>query len=164
MCAHTGTHVDSEYQHDPKGQMLYDMPLDAFFGQAVSLDMTFVGAGKEMRAEHLEKIADKINSVDAVFLYSEYPTRKNAPLLIYESALWLAEKGIKAFGTGGISIYHDRRSHELCHRKRMAVYDRLDTDGLKLLSGKRFFFVGFPLRINYLAASPCRVIAFAFEE
>jgi kynurenine formamidase len=160
MCAHTGTHVDSEYQQDPKGQMLYDMPLDAFFGQAVSLDMTFVGAGKEMRAEHLERVADKIDSVDAIFLYSEYSTRKKAPLLIYESALWLAEKGIKAFGTGGISIYHDRRSHELCHRKRIAVYDRLDTDGLKLLTSKRFFFVGFPLRINYLAASPCRVIAF----
>lgn len=78
-----------------------------------------------MRAEHLEKIADKISSVDAVFLYSQCPMRNNAPLLIYESGLWLIEKGIKAFGTGGISIYHNRRFHELCHRKRMTVCDRL---------------------------------------
>lgn len=160
MNVHTGTHVDSEYQHDPKGQMLFEMPLEAFCGEAVSLDMSFVGPSNEIRAEHLEKVADKIMSVDAVFMYSEFPTRKNAPLLIYESALWLADRGIKAFGTGGMSICHDRRAHEHHHRRKLAVYDRLDTDGLKLLSGKRFFFVGFPLRINYLAASPCRVIAF----
>jgi kynurenine formamidase len=160
MNVHTGTHVDSEYQHDPKGQMLYEMPLEAFFGKAVSLDMTFVGVAKEIRAAHFQKLSDKMDSVDAVFVYSEYPIRKNAPVLIDESAQWLIEKGIKAFGTGGMSIIHDRASHELCHRKRLAVYDRLDTDGLRSLAGKKFFFVGFPLRINYLSASPCRVIAF----
>jgi len=157
MNVHTGTHVDSEYQHDPKGQMLYEMPLDAFCGEGISLDMSFVGPGEKIRVEHLGKVAAEI---DAVFIYSKYPTRKNAPLLIYESALWLVDKGIKAFGTGGMSIYHDRRSHELCHRKRLAVYDRLDTEGLKSLAGERFFFVGYPLRINYLSASPCRVVAF----
>jgi arylformamidase len=160
MNVHTGTHVDSEYQHDPKGQMLSDMPLKAFCGEAVSLDMSFVGRSNDILGEHLEKFIDLIESVDAVFLYSEYPNRKDAPKLTFDSALWLANKGIKAFGTGGMSIYHDRRSHELCHRRKMAVYDRLDTDGLKSISGKRVFFVGFPLRINYLAASPCRVIAF----
>ena len=160
MNVHTGTHVDSEYQQDPKGQMLYDMPLDAFCGEAIVLDMTFVGRGEEIREEHLRKFTDEVESVDAVFMYSDYPERKNAPLLVYESALWLADRGIKAFGTGGMSIYHDRRSHDLCHRRRLAVYDRLHTEGLKSISGKKVFFVGFPLRINYLAASPCRVIAF----
>jgi arylformamidase len=157
---HTGTHVDSEYQHDPKGQMLYEMPLDVFCGEAISLDMSFVGPGKEIRSEHLEEAANKINTVDGIFMYSKYLDRKNAPLLVYESALWLAEKGMKAFGTGEMTIYHDRKSHELCHRRRLAVYDRLDTEGLKSLEGRRFFFVGFPLRIKYLSASPCRVIAF----
>lgn len=163
MNVHTGTHVDSEYQHDPKGEMLFDMPLDAFCGQAVSLDMSFVGAGKSISAEHLQSFAGIIKLVDAIFLFSKYTRRKDAPMLVSDSALWLVNKGIKAFGTGGMSVYHDRRSHEICHRQRLAVYDRLDIEGLKSLSGKRFFFVGFPLRINYLSASPCRVIAFEEE-
>ena len=163
MNVHTGTHVASEYQHDPKGQMLHDMLLDAFCGEAVTLDMTSVGAGNEITRDHLEKYSDLVDSVDAVFLYSDYPARREAPLLTYESALWIADKGIKAFGTGGMSIYHDRRSHELHHRKKIAVYDRLSTEGLRSIVGKRVFFVGFPLNILYLAASPCRVIAFELE-
>ncbi len=125
--------------------------------------MTNVGAGNEITESHLEKYSDLVDSVDAVFLYSDYPAQREAPLLVYESALWLADKGIKAFGTGGMSIYHDRRSHELHHRRKIAVYDRLYSEGLRSIAGKRVFFVGFPLNILYLAASPCRVIAFEFE-
>lgn len=160
---HTGTHVDSEYQHDPKGQILHDMPLNVFCGEAVTLDMTFVGASNKIGKNHLEQYSDLVDSADAVFLYSNYPDRSDAPILVYESALWLADKGIKAFGTGGMSIYHDRRSHELHHRRKIAVYDRLYTEGLKSIKEKRVFFVGFPLNILYLAASPCRVIAFELE-
>lgn len=163
MNVHTGTHVDSEYQQDPKGQILHDMPLDAFCGEAVILDMTFVGAGNEIGVSHLESYSELVESVDAIFVYSDYADRKDAPLLVYESALWLADKGIKAFGTGGMSIYHDRRSHELHHRRKIAVYDRLSTEGLRSIKGKRVFFIGFPLSILYLAASPCRVIAFELE-
>jgi kynurenine formamidase len=160
MNVHTGTHVDSEYQHDPKGQMLCDMPLHVFSGDAVSLDMSFVGPGETIRVEHFERVVKEIDSVDAIFLFSKYPTRKNAPLLVYDSAVWLIGKGIRAFGAGGMSISQERKTHELFHRRRLAVYDRLDTEGLESLVGKRFFFVGFPLRINYLSASPCRAIAF----
>jgi len=163
MNVHTGTHVDSEYQHDPKGQILHDMPLDAFCGEAVTLDMTGVGAGNKVTESHLEEHSGLVDSVDAVFLYSDYPTRREAPRLVYESALWLADRGIKAFGTGGMSITHDRRSHELHHRRKIAVYDRLHTEGLRSIAGKRVFFVGFPLNILYLAASPCRVVAFELE-
>jgi kynurenine formamidase len=160
MNVHTGTHVDSEYQQDPKGQILYDMPMESFCGEAVTLDMSHAGRSNEILGDHLEQYKDLVKSIDAVFLYSEYPKRKEAPILTYDSALWLANKGIRAFGTGGMSIAHDRKAHELCHRRKLAVYDRLSTNGLKSISGKRVFFVGFPLRIKYLAASPCRVIAF----
>jgi kynurenine formamidase len=160
MNVHTGTHVDSEYQQDPKGQILYDMPMESFCGEAVTLDMSHAGRSNEILGDHLEQYKDLVKSIDAVFLYSEYPKRKEAPVLTYDSALWLANKGIRAFGTGGMSVTHDRKAHELCHRRKLAVYDRLSTNGLKSISGKRVFFVGFPLRIKYLAASPCRVIAF----
>jgi kynurenine formamidase len=160
MNVHTGTHVDSEYQHDPKGQILFEMPLEAFCGEAITLDMSHTGRSNEILGEHLEQYEDLIKSIDAVFLYSKYPEKKDAPRLTYDSALWLANKGIKAFGTGGMSIAHDRKAHELCHRRKLAIYDRLNTNGLKSISGKRVFFVGFPLSIKYLAASPCRVIAF----
>ena len=157
---HTGTHVDSEYQQDPKGQMLSEMPLDAFCGEATVLDMSFVGAGNMILESHVKRFEKEVESADAIFMFSDYPRRRDAPVLGEESAMWLADSGIKAFGTGGMSIYHDRRTHDLCHRRRLAVYDRLDTDGLRTISGRRVFFVGFPLRISYLAASPCRVIAF----
>jgi hypothetical protein len=43
------------------------------------------------------------------------------------------------------------------------AHDRLFTDGFRSNAGKSVFFVGFPLNILYLAASPCRVKVFELE-
>jgi kynurenine formamidase len=157
--AHTGTHVDSEYNDNPKGQILYDMPLDAFCGEALALDMTFVGQGKTIGEEHLKRFSEKIKPGDTVFLFSEYDSWETAPTIPFEAGMWLLDKGIKGYGAGGNSIRKALKCHKLFHEKRLTVYDRLDIEGLKQISGKRVFFMGFPLRINYLSTSPCRLIA-----
>lgn len=157
---HSGTHVDSAFQDDPKGKGLWEMQVEDFCAYTVFLDLTFVGGGNQVTVEELCKAegVDKIERGDWVFLTSDHPEYKG-PQLVENAGKWLIDKGIKGIGRS-MSITEERICHKIFHQHDLVIIDSLDRDSLLSVSGERLWTVSFPLAIKYLEASPCRVVAF----
>ena len=74
---------------------------------------------------------------------------------------WLVEKGIKIFGVDSPSpdnpISSTYPCHMMCREHGIVHYENLAN--LDKLVGKRFTFIGFPLRIRGGTGSPVRAVA-----
>jgi len=74
---------------------------------------------------------------------------------------WLVEKGIKTFGVDSPSpdnpISRTYPCHMMCRAQGITHYENLAN--LDQVAGKRFIFIGFPLRIIGGTGSPVRAVA-----
>ena len=85
--------------------------------------------------------------------------------LSYEAAKWLAERGVVNIGVDAPAIDHpddiNFSGHLIC-----GEYDMTNTENLcnlDKLIGKRFTFIGLPLRIRKGTGSPLRASAASFS-
>ena len=172
------THVDS-FSHldsDPKAETIDQMDLDLFFGPALCLDVSAVPEQTDITADHLDQsLADsglEINPGDMCFFYTatydkyagtdEYLT--NFAGLGASAAEWIVEKGVKTFGVDSptpdnptSTIYP---AHLMSRRERITHYENLV---LTEVVGKRFTFVGFPLKVVGAHGGPTRAVAIVEE-
>lgn len=176
---HTGTHVDAinHMAIQYKGRSIDTMPLSMFYTEGICLDLSYKGLKEAIRPEDFEVACHSagldIREGDTVLVYTDHYRRnfngkdwKNGPGINPDSARWLGNKGISAFGvetmSPGISGNSNTDVHHICGELNFTHYENMIN--LHLLIGRgRFRFIGLPLKIRGGTGSPVRAVAI-FEK
>lgn len=168
------THVDSFSHLDPRpGALTIDqMPLDLFYGDALCIDVSHKEPCTDITPEELDaavaKSGHELGKGDILLLYTgtcdrykgqpEYLT--TFPGLGEEGSMWLVEKGVKTFGvdtpTPDNPTSRTYPCHMMCRFHHITHYENLV---LTEVAGKRFTFIGFPLRLRGSHGGPTRAVA-----
>lgn len=175
MSTHGPTHVDSISHIDPApGAATIDkIPLEWFHTGAICLDMSHAPPrsyySKAMIEEALAKAGLDIRAGDTVLLYSGHFRRTwpgdayltEYPGLDFEAAKYIFEQGAVCIGQDAPSIDSAATTgypaHQACR-----IMQRLNIENLGDLSpvaGKRFRYIGLPLKIIGGSGSPIRAVA-----
>jgi kynurenine formamidase len=181
---HGPTHVDSIDHLEPTSDLSIDeMPLDWFYGSAICLDLSNVEYPDPITVSDLETQLDaeglSIEDDDTVLLetgnrrhnYSlddkEAKHRYESKFVGLEEAAgeFLVEQGAKAIGIDSISVDHPANIypnynfpiHALCSREEIVIYENMAN--LWKVTGDRFTFSAFPLKIRDGTGSPVRPVA-----
>jgi len=172
---HTGTHVDAinhmAIQH--KGKSIDKMPLSMFYTEGICLDFSHKGLKELIDPSEIEQACKEagleIKKGDTILLYTDHYRKHfggenwgNGPGITAESARWLGEKNIAAFGvetmSPGVPGISNKEVHHICGELNFTHYENMIN--LQLLIGKgRFRFIGLPLKIKGGTGSPVRAIA-----
>jgi len=175
MSTHGTTHVDSISHIDPSpGAPTIDrIPLDWFYTEAICLDLsdhppkTYFTV--RMIEDALEKDGLGVRAGDAVLINSgHYERHWGTPSWLTEYSGLTREAAEHIFMRGALNIGQDAPSidcvlttnfpaHQVCREMQ-----RLNTENLANLrpvTGKRFLFAAFPLKIRQGSGSPVRAVA-----
>lgn len=172
---HGPTHVDAinHMDSDPNAEAVNELPLEKFYTSAVALDVSHIPSNGFITIQELRDACDKANlniqSGDTVLLYTGHYTRNyGTPKwlegyagLDFEATEWLAEKGVVNIGIDAPSVDNpiDRTypSHNAC--KKYKVLNTENLADLTPVTGKRFQYIGLPLKIRGGTGSPVRAVA-----
>ncbi|MEB8347036.1 cyclase family protein [Flavobacteriaceae bacterium KMM 6898] len=176
---HTGTHVDAmnHMAKKYKDQSIDTMPLSMFYTEGICLDFSHKGFKELIAPFELEDACAKANLTiqkgDTVLIYTDHYRKAfngkdwgNGPGITADSARWLGEKNISAFGvetmSPGVPGISNKEVHHICGELGFTHYENMVN--LNLLIGRgRFRFIGFPLKIRGGTGSPVRAVAI-FEK
>lgn len=169
------THVDS-FSHldpDPSAQTIDEMPLDLFFGEAVCIDVTGaeprtdIGVGRV--EEGLGEAEQEVRRGDIVLFYTGTATKYGGtpeyvsefPGLGADVADWIVARGVKSFGIDTCTpdnpssriypIHMMGRAHHITHYENLTNLDQV--------VGRRFTFIGLPLKLKGAHGGPTRAVA-----
>jgi kynurenine formamidase len=167
------THVDS-FSHldpDPSAQSIDQMPLELFYGPALCIDVSAVPEQTDITPEHigaaLQAAGLQVQRGDMLFFYTatydRYAATKeylsNFAGLGAEAAEWIVANGVKTFGvdspTPDNPMSKSYPVHMMCRREHITHYENLV---LTEVVGKRFTFVGFPLKVLGAHGGPTRAV------
>jgi kynurenine formamidase len=172
---HGPTHVDAISHLDPSesAPTIDEMDLGLFYGDGVCIDVSHKEPQTYISGADLDDAVASsglaVTPGDVLLLYTgaydryggtaEYTSQY--PGLDEAGSDWIFEKGIKAFGVDSPSpdnpISRTYPCHMMCREHGIHHYENLAN--LDQLVGKRFTFVGFPLRIRGGTGSPVRAVA-----
>lgn len=176
---HTGTHVDAmnHMAKEYEGQSIDTMPLSMFYTEGICLDFSHKGFKELIEPFEIEQACKKeqieIKKGDTVLLYTDHYRKAfntenwgNGPGVSIQTARWLGEKKIAAFGvetmSPGVPKVSNKEVHHICGELGFTHYENMIN--LNLLIGKgRFRFIGLPLKIRGGTGSPVRAVA-VFED
>ena len=174
MPIHAGTHLDTPRHIYADGKTLDEIPLSAFVGKAVCVDVSQVKPNEEVTPEMLEPYRDRIQPGMMVFLYTGWNEKMfgtldywmDSPVLGTAAADWLVERGAKMLGydffqDAGAKGYETNvknfHAHEHVLGKGVLHVEHLTN--LSKVVGTEFFAIALPLKIVGGEGSPTRVIA-----
>ena len=105
---HTGAHIDSPLHVFKDGITTAEISLEQVIGEAVTIDLSFVGANHRITVDDLKRGgADKVKKGDIVLLRTDWTDKMygkwpeyftQSPFFPPESAEWLVAKGPKSIG------------------------------------------------------------------
>ena len=166
---HAGTHVDAPLHFIEGAVDIGSMAVETFFGPAVVVE-ALKQAGELIVPADFGAV--DVRHGDIVLVRTGWDVRINTPKLYEgdwpgfsgEAVVWLAEHGAKAIGCDSPSA--DSRSgvaagapaHHAALSRGMPIFETLVN--LDRIAGRRVLFVGLPLRLEDVEASPVRAIAF----
>jgi kynurenine formamidase len=164
MCDHTSTHVDAPVHFFPGASSIDSLPVSAFCGPAICLDLsTTPGAspvvGLSQFAKALASSGLEVTEGDIVLLRLGESGSNTG--LSAELADHFVQKRVKSLGV-------DLPTPDCPDDRTMPVHLRLlaagitIVEGLKnldLIAGRRFLYVGPPLKIIGATGSPIRPVA-----
>jgi kynurenine formamidase len=165
---HAGTHVDAPFHFIADGAKITDLPLSAFYGEAVCIDAP-KKSGEDIGVSDVR--GAEINRGDIVLFRTGWEERSGTPRFFQdewpgirpEAVEELARLGAKAIGGDTPSVDSPKavRAGGPGHMKSlglgMPIFESLV--GLSLVAGKRFLFSAFPLKLADCEASPVRAVA-----
>lgn len=170
---HGPTHTDALYESNPNGTTIEKTDLNYFIGSAVCLDVSSVSAQNYVTEEILDTALRKsglsIEHGDIVLLYTGHYDRNYGTDLWQTSytgldisgAEWLGRKGVINIGvdTPSIDKPDDMKysGHLICQKYQMLNTENLCN--LRKVAGKRFMYIGLPLKIRGGSGSPVRAVA-----
>lgn len=178
---HTSSHVDSYCHYDPSpdAESVDELPLELFYTGAVCVDFSGKEPGTYITKPDVEKELERtgleIEPGDTFLYYTGHFERNfgtdrwwtGFPGLDREATEYLADLGVKNIGCEAFTIDNPTQAkldanppypaHQVCKERRL-----LNTENLVIprrLVGRRFRFIGFPLKIRGGSASPIRAVA-----
>jgi kynurenine formamidase len=172
---HTGTHVDAinHMAQQYEGQSIDTMPLSMFYTEGICLDFSHKELKELIEPDEIENACIKANleikKGDTVLIYTDHYRRTfnsenwgNGPGISAESARWLGEKKISAFGvetmSPGVRKISNKEVHQICGELGFTHYENMINLHL-LIDRGRFRFIGLPLKIKGGTGSPVRAVA-----
>jgi L-ribulose-5-phosphate 4-epimerase len=165
---HAGTHVDAPLHFLEGGDSVAMMPPRAFFGEALAIAAP-KNPGENIRPEDFAQ-AD-IRAGDIVLFRTRWEERASSPRFFQgewpgftvEAIAALIQKKVKAIG-GDIAsadspqaIANGAPAHKKALQAGIPIFEGLVN--MREIVGRRFFFIGLPLRIDEGEASPVRAVA-----
>ena len=168
------THVDawSHLDPSPDAGTIDTMELELFYGPAVCLDVSDLPIKTDITAEHLDEALAasglELNRGDMCFFYTAtYDRHAGTPQYLSDfagigatGAQWIVDKGVKTFGvdspTPDNPVSTTYPTHLMSRDNRITHYENLV---LTEVVGKRFTFVGFPLKVVGAHGGPTRAVA-----
>lgn len=175
MSDHGPTHVDSisHISTKPGAKAIDALPLELFYTEAVCLDVSHVPPKTYITKNDLQKALKTaglaIKNGDTVLLYTAHYNRRyekfeyltDYPGLDKQATTWLADQGVVNIGIDAPSIDNpvDKTypAHSICGERDLLNMENLAN--LDKVVGKRFRFIGFPLKIRKGTGSPIRAVA-----
>jgi arylformamidase len=178
---HAYTHVDAPVHFLPHGPGLEDMPVDAWIGEAMVVDLSDLGVENGgVKAEHLQNRAKHVREGDIVLLRTDWDLRSDVetrefwttgPFTCRDAAEWLASRKPKAVGYDyaadeplRIDPEHPQRfareehtTHDVFFPRDIRVIEYLAN--LRAIRAERFLFVALPLKVLGGDGSPVRAVA-----
>jgi len=175
---HGPTHSDAVWEYNPEGPTIDKMDLNMFWGDAICVDLTHIRYPKYIEVEDLDKAVEKasldIRKGDIFLMYTghydrTYPDKGYSGCytgLSYNAAEWLAKQGVVNIGVDASAIDLtpddlDFSGHWVCGKYGITNTENLCN--LDKVVGKRFFYIGLPLKIREGTGSPVRAIALVKE-
>lgn len=169
------THVDS-FSHldpDPDAETIDQMPLELFFGTAICLDVSEHAPHTDINADDLDAALDRsrleLRDGDIVLFYTATFNRHHGkpeyltdfPGLGESGAEWIVDRGVKSFGVDSPTPDNPTSRtypvHMMCRRVHKTHYENLAN--LDQVVGKRFTFIGLPLKTVGAHGGPTRAAA-----
>ena len=139
---HTGTHVDAinHMAQQYEGQSIDTMPLSMFYTEGICLDFSHKGLKELIEPNEIENACTKANlqikKGDTVLIYTNHYSKNfngknwsNGPGITAESARWLGEKKISAFGvetmSPGVPKISNKEVHHICGELGFTHYENM---------------------------------------
>lgn len=172
---HVGTHIDSTFHFNPRGEPVEKLPLNLVYGPATALDLSYKKAKDPVSPEDvaggLEKHRIDPGGLKVLLFRTGAAARYLEPDYFdhylefrRETVIWMLDRGIKVFGVDASTIdhAHNRATHMLVRERE--YYHMENLANLDQVVGQRFTFVGFPLKLRGASASPIRAVAVFPDE
>lgn len=177
LSEHGPTHTDAPYEYDPRGDTIDRVDLNRFFGPAHGVDVSNVSPDAFITRRDLQSALDRhgfsLTKGDIVMLHTGHYRRAYGTPdwlsryagLDRDAAEFLAAAGVGMVGVDSPSIDKTDDSefsgHAVCRRTGMLNTENLCN--LDKVAGKRFLYIGFPLKIRRGTGSPVRAVAVLSE-
>lgn len=192
MSEHGPTHSDAVWEFKPDGATIDKMDIKLFYGDAICVDLRHIRYPEYIEVKDLKEALDKhgleIKKGDIFIMYTGHYERTHPTLhsdddtydalnyggpesrhtgLSYDAAKWLAEQGVVNIGVDSPAIDFtpddlDYSGHLVC-----GEYGITNTENLCNLDkvvGKRFVYMGLPLKLRDGSGSPIRAVALVEED
>ena len=179
ICDHGPTHIDSvsHLSSDPNAESIDQLALEKCITPGVCVDVSDVERktqfGRKKIEDELAKYGQKILPGDTVLFYTAHYDRfygkpeymTDFPGLDREATEFIIDQGAVNFGVDSPSpdMWYDKTypCHSVCAERGVTHIENLCN--LDKLVGKRFTFIGLPLKIRGGTGSPMRAVAVLSE-
>jgi arylformamidase len=177
LSSQIGTHMDAGAHADPDGWPINEAPLDHLMVPGVVVDVRAKTDEEGITSADLKKYA--IHRGDAVLFLFAYAKPKPGTMfsqsfLTEEGAEWLAKHGVMIVGSNTPGLEDHKRGtrehwmdpayqkeawpvHKILLRRHIPIIEGLAN--LDKLVGKKFQFIGLPLKIEGIDGAPVRALA-----
>jgi arylformamidase len=177
LSSQIGTHMDAGAHADPDGWAVNEAPLDHLIVPGVVVDVRSKTDEEGITAAELEK--HDIRSGNAVLFLFAYAKPKPGEMfsqsfLTEEAAEWLVKHGVRCVGSNTPGLEDHKRAarehwmdpanqkqawpvHKILLHSHIPIIEGLTN--LDKLVGKKFQFIGLPLKIEGIDGAPVRALA-----
>jgi arylformamidase len=172
MGVHNGTHADATFHFDESGDPIDRMPLDAYIGDAVVVDLTehFGGTGdmvdrtRQIGVADLEAFSASLEQAPRLLLKTGVWNDSKVfpdwiPVIARDVSEWLRERKVKLLGLDLPSVdpieAKKLTNHHALAAARVAIIESLD---LSQVEAGIYHFAALPLKIAGGDAGPVRAI------
>jgi arylformamidase len=161
LTTHSGTHLDAPYHFIAGMRTIDQMPLEAFVGPVVFLDLRYKRPGSVIGKADIEPHSGRISARDVVVLTTGCSHKraksdeflKQWPYLDGPGARLLVDLGVRGVGIDALSIggWGGMDKGQPCHTTLLSA-NRFIVEELyvpdELLDGKKRVFCAFPIKLQ----------------
>lgn len=179
LSEHAGTHTDGfvHMDDDPQAQSVDRLPLHQFLTPGFCADLSAMEPGATITAADLRAAGCEVPRCGTVLIHTGHYARTfPQPLYLQryaglgrEAMEWLADQGAINVGvdTPSVDPAPDppdewKPAHAVCRERKVLNTENLGD--LRSVAGRRFVYVGLPLRVRGGTAGPTRAAALLFED
>lgn len=157
---HAGTHADAPLHVDPAGEAIDALPLDAFAGPAVVIDVSGPDGAidrSELEAAVAGVEPERLLVATGCDWSAGFPPRWRG--LSADAARWCGERGLRLVGTDAPSVDAPENVALDAHRALVGAHVAIvESLALAGIAPGRYEFLALPLRWTGADASPVRAV------